>query len=60
MSVPAGVTKETIDFPPVSRSKNRTFVATFTASDIMRRGSTASDPHVALAAWNDDAFRAAP
>lgn len=57
MSVPAGVTKQTIDFPPVSRSKDRTFVATFTASDIMRRGSTAADPHVALAAWSDEAFR---
>ena len=55
MSVAAGVTKQTIDFPPVSRSKDRAFVATFTASDIMRRGSTAADPHVALAAWNDDA-----
>jgi hypothetical protein len=57
MSVPAGITRETIDFPPVSRSKDRTFVATFTLSDVMRRGSTASDPHVALSAWSDDAFR---
>jgi hypothetical protein len=57
MSVPAGVTKETIDFPPVSRSKDRTFVATLTASDVMRRGSTASDPRIALLAWADDAFR---
>jgi hypothetical protein len=55
MSVDAGVTRETIDFPPVSRAKDRTFVATFTTSDVMRRGSTASDPHVALVAWSDDA-----
>lgn len=59
MSVPAGVTRQTIDFPPVSRSKDRTFVATFTMSDVMRRGSTAGDPHVALAAWADDAVRGA-
>jgi len=57
MSVPAGVTRQTIDFPPVSRSKDRTFVATFTMSDVMRRGSTADDPHVALTAWADDAVR---
>jgi hypothetical protein len=57
MSVPAGVTRQTIDFPPVSRSKGRTFVATFAMSDVMRRGSTASDPHVALTAWADDAYR---
>jgi hypothetical protein len=57
MSVPAGITRQTIDFPPVSRSKDRTFVATFTVSDVMRRGSTASDPRVALTAWADDAFR---
>jgi len=59
MSVPAGITRQTIDFPPVSRSKDRTFVATFTMSDVMRRGSTAADPHVALAAWADDAVRGA-
>jgi len=57
MSVPAGVTSQTIDFPPVSRSRDRSFVATFTMSDVMRRGSTAADPHVALAAWADDAVR---
>jgi hypothetical protein len=56
MSVLAGVTRKTIDFPAVSRSKDRVFVATFTLSDVRRRGSTASDPHVALAAWSDDAF----
>jgi hypothetical protein len=59
MSVPSGVMRQTIDFPPVSRSKERTFVATFTMSDVMRRGSTAADPHVALAAWADDAVRGA-
>ena len=57
MSAPAGITRQTIDFPPVSRSKDRTFVATFTMSDVMRRGSTAADPRVALTAWADDAFR---
>jgi hypothetical protein len=57
MSVPAGITPQSIDFPPVSRSKDRTFVATFTMSDVMRRGSTASDPRVALTAWADDALR---
>lgn len=57
MSLPAGITSQTIDFPPVSRSKDRTFVATFTASDVMRRGSSASDAKVALTAWSDDAFR---
>ena len=57
MSVSSGVTNETIDFPAVSRSKDRTFVATFTLSDVRQSGSTAADPHVALSAWSDDAFR---
>ena len=56
MSVPAGVTRETIDFPPVSRSLKRTFVATYRLLDVMRPGSSTSGPRVALSAWADDAY----
>jgi len=57
VSVPEGVTRETIDFPAVTRSKDRTFVATFTLSDVKPQGSLPTAPHVALAGWADDASR---
>ena len=56
-SVSAGITQQTIDFEPVTRSKARMFVATFTLTDAMLRGSSAQAPHIALAAWSDDAYR---
>ena len=56
MSVPPGVTRETIDFPPVSRSRRRTFVATYRLLDVMRPGSSTSGPRVALSAWADEAY----
>src|SRR5262245_61208825 len=57
VSVPAGTTRETIDFPAVTRSKDRTFVATFTLSDVKQQDALPTAPHVALAGWADDASR---
>jgi hypothetical protein len=57
VSIQAGVTRERIEFPPVSRSKARTFVATFRVRSLMPHASAKGEPHVALSAWGDDALR---
>src|SRR5262245_12497298 len=59
VSVPKGVTRETIDFPTVTRSKDRTFVAIFTLSDVKPHDGLPTPPHIALAGWPDDGARGA-